>query len=48
MTVLGHVCVVSGTKRCVTIGGGVLDSMFLKAAQEQLWREWEVEAKGGG
>lgn len=28
--------------------GGVLDSMFLKAAQEQLWREWEVEAKGGG
>lgn len=21
MTVLGHVCVVSGTKRCVTIGG---------------------------
>lgn len=33
--------------------GGVLDSMFLKAAQEQLWREWgwkdgNVEVRGGG
>lgn len=28
--------------------GGVLDSMFLKAAQEQLWREWEVGEKTGG